>query len=54
MRPVTARGAPGVLVVIDGRPVSVMTFTITDGLITEVRSVTNPQRLAQLVPSWAV
>jgi RNA polymerase sigma-70 factor, ECF subfamily len=54
MRPVSARGAPGVLVVIDGRPVSVMTFTITDGLITEVRSVTNPQRLAQLVPSWAV
>ena len=31
-----------------------MTFTVQDGLITEMRSVTDPPRLAQLVPSWAV
>jgi RNA polymerase sigma-70 factor (ECF subfamily) len=54
MRPVTARGAPGVLIIIEGRPVSVMTFTVQDGLITEIRSVTDPDRLAQIVPSWAV
>jgi RNA polymerase sigma-70 factor, ECF subfamily len=54
MRPVTARGATGVLIVLDGRPVSVMTFTVQDGLITEMRSVIDPDRLAQIVPSWAV
>jgi RNA polymerase sigma-70 factor (ECF subfamily) len=54
IRPVTVRGAAGVLIVLDGRPVSVMTFTIADGLITELRSIADPQRLAQIVPSWAV
>jgi RNA polymerase sigma-70 factor (ECF subfamily) len=54
LRPLTARGAAGVLIVLDGRPVSVMTFTVQDGLITEMRSVTDPDRLAQIVPSWAV
>lgn len=54
MRPITARGAPGVLLVVDGRPISVMTFTVQEGLITEMRSVTDPDRLAQIVPSWAV
>jgi RNA polymerase sigma-70 factor (ECF subfamily) len=54
LRPVTARGAAGVLIVLDGRPVSVITFTIQGGLITEMRSVTDPDRLAQIVPSWAV
>jgi len=54
LRPLTARGAAGVLIVVDGRPVSVMTFTVRDGLITEMRSVADPARLAQLVPSWAV
>lgn len=54
LRPVTARGAPGVLIVLEGRPVSVMTFTVQDGLITEMRSVTDPDRLAQIVPSWAL
>jgi RNA polymerase sigma-70 factor, ECF subfamily len=43
-----------VLIVFDGRPVSVITFTIQEGLITELRSVTAPDRLAQIVPSWAV
>jgi RNA polymerase sigma factor (sigma-70 family) len=54
LRPVTARGAPGALIVLAGRPVSVMTFTVRDGLITEMRSVADPARLAQIVPSWAV
>ena len=54
VRPVTSRGATGVLIVVEGRPVSVMTFTVQDGLITEIRSVAHPDRLAQIVPSWAV
>ena len=54
LRPVTARGASGVLIVIDGRPASVMTFTVREGLIAEIRSVADPDRLAQIVPSWAV
>ena len=54
VRPVTARGAAGVLLILNGRPVSVMTFTVRDGLITEMRSVADPARLAQIVPSWAV
>ena len=54
MRPITARGATGVLLVVDGRPVTVMTFTVQEGRITAMRSVTDPGRLAQIVPSWAV
>jgi hypothetical protein len=33
---------------------TVMTFAIHDGFITEIRSVTNPPQLAPIVPSWAV
>jgi RNA polymerase sigma-70 factor (ECF subfamily) len=53
MRPVTVRRSAGVLIVLDGRPMFVLTFTVQDGLITEVRSVDDPDRLAQIVPSWA-
>jgi hypothetical protein len=31
----------------------VLTFTVQDGLITAMRSVSDPDRLAQIVPSWA-
>jgi hypothetical protein len=31
----------------------VITFAVQDGLITAMRSVTHPERLAQIVPSWA-
>ncbi len=31
----------------------VITCTVHDGLITEMRSVSDPDRLAQIVPSWA-
>ncbi len=53
MRPVTVRRSAGVLIVLEGRPMFVLTFTVRDGLITEVRSVDDPDRLAQIVPSWA-
>jgi RNA polymerase sigma factor (sigma-70 family) len=53
MRPVTVRQSAGVLIVLDGRPMFVLTFTVEDGLFTKMRSVTDPDRLAQIVPSWA-
>jgi RNA polymerase sigma-70 factor (ECF subfamily) len=54
IRPVTAAGAPGVLLIVDGRPVSVITFTVQNGLITQMTSVADPGRLAQIIPSWAL
>jgi hypothetical protein len=39
---------------VNGRPVTVMAFTVADGAITVIRSLTDPDRLAQIVPSWVV
>jgi RNA polymerase sigma factor (sigma-70 family) len=50
--PALVDGSPGVLVTMDGRPITVMAFTITDGAITAIRGLTDPRRLAQVVPSW--
>jgi len=45
-------GVPGVLITVAGRPVTVMAFTVVDGVITMIRSLTAPNRLGQVVPSW--
>jgi RNA polymerase sigma-70 factor (ECF subfamily) len=50
--PVVADGVPGVIIAVHGRPVTVMAFTVTDGSITAIRMLTDPDRLAQIVPSW--
>jgi Sigma-70 region 2 len=50
--PVLVDGAPGVLVTMDGRPVTIMAFTVADGVITAIRLLGDPDRLAQAVPSW--
>ena len=50
--PALVDGAPGVLITVDGRPVTVMAFTVTDAAITLIRTLTDPARLAQVVPSW--
>jgi RNA polymerase sigma-70 factor (ECF subfamily) len=52
IHPVLVDGVPGVLVTMAGRPMTVMAFTVTDGVITAIRSLTDPDRLAQAVPSW--
>ncbi len=44
--------APGVLIMAGGRPVTVMAFTVADGAITAIHALTDPDRLAQIVPSW--
>ena len=51
LRPVTLRGAAEMLVLLDDRPTSVIASTVRHGLITEMRSCNDPDRLAQIVPS---
>jgi RNA polymerase sigma-70 factor (ECF subfamily) len=50
--PVLVDGVPGVIVTMNGKPVTVVAFTVADGLITVIRSVTDPGRLAHTIPSW--
>jgi RNA polymerase sigma factor (sigma-70 family) len=50
--PVLVDGCPGVLITVGGRPVTVMAFTVAAGVITAIRVLTDPGRLAQVVPSW--
>ena len=52
VHPVLVDGVPGVLVTVGGRPVTVMAFTVADGTVTAIRALTDPDRLAQAVPSW--
>jgi RNA polymerase sigma factor (sigma-70 family) len=51
-QPAVIDGVPGILVMVGGRPVRVMAFTVADGAITAIRTLTDPDRLAQVVPSW--
>jgi RNA polymerase sigma factor (sigma-70 family) len=50
--PAVIDGVPGILVMVSGRPVMVMAFTVADGAITAIRMMSDPDRLAQVVPSW--
>jgi RNA polymerase sigma-70 factor (ECF subfamily) len=51
-RPVVVDGLPGVLIMVAGRPDTVIAFTVTGGAITAIYVLTDPDRLAQVVPSW--
>ena len=48
VRPALVNGAAGVVVTADGRPVSVMAFTVTNGRIVEIHSLFDPERLGRL------
>jgi hypothetical protein len=50
--PALVGGQPGVLITVGGRPVTVMAFTVSGGAITAIRALTDPDRLARVVPSW--
>ncbi|WP_433174738.1 sigma-70 family RNA polymerase sigma factor [Actinoallomurus sp. CA-150999] len=50
--PVLLDGVPGVLITIGGRPVTVVAFTVADGVVIAIRALTAPARLGQIVPSW--
>jgi hypothetical protein len=52
VHPVLVDGVPGGLVTVGGRPFTVVAFTVADGAITAIRALTDPDRLAQIVPSW--
>jgi hypothetical protein len=50
--PALVDGVPGALITVGGRPVTVIAFTVADGAVTAIRTVTDPGWLAQIVPSW--
>lgn len=52
VHPAVVDGLPGLLVTMDGKPVTVLAFTVANGVITTIRVLTDPDRLAQVVPSW--
>jgi RNA polymerase sigma factor (sigma-70 family) len=50
-RPVLVNGAVGAVVVLEGRPFSVVGFTVTDGRIVEIDILSDPERLGELAPA---
>ena len=46
--PALVNGAAGVVVTVEGRPVSVMGFTVSNGKIVEIHSLLDPERLRRL------
>ena len=52
VHPAVVDGLPGLLVTVDGQPVTVLAFTVANGVVTEIRALTDPDRLARIVPSW--
>jgi RNA polymerase sigma factor (sigma-70 family) len=52
LHPARIGDAAGVVIMVDGRPVSTMAFTVAGGAVRSIRSVIDPVRLARLVPSW--
>jgi RNA polymerase sigma factor (sigma-70 family) len=48
LRPVLVNGAAGVVVVVDGQPFSVMGFTVTDGKVSAIDVLADPERIRRL------
>jgi RNA polymerase sigma-70 factor (ECF subfamily) len=48
LRPALVNGAAGVVVTVDGTPISVMAFTVTGGRIVAIDALADPDRLAGL------
>ena len=48
LRPVLVNGAAGVVVLVDGRPVTVMGFTVRGGVIVEIDVLADAERVAAL------
>ncbi|WP_018349626.1 sigma-70 family RNA polymerase sigma factor [Longispora albida] len=46
--PVLIGGLAGILASVDGRPFSLMAFTVRDGRIAEIHSITDPERITAL------
>jgi RNA polymerase sigma factor (sigma-70 family) len=52
--PVVVNGGAGVVVAVEGRPVTVFAFTVVDGRVVEIEVLGDPERLAQLVDMSAL
>ncbi|GAA4589326.1 RNA polymerase sigma factor SigJ [Planotetraspora phitsanulokensis] len=52
VHPVLVNGAAGAVVTVDGRPVSVMGFTVTGGVIVAIDVLADVDRLGRLDLSW--
>jgi len=48
LRPVLVNGAAGVVVLEDGRPFSIMSFTVAGGRVVAIDALADPDRLAQI------
>ena len=48
LRPALINGAAGVVVTLNGKPFSVMGFTVRDGKIVEIDAIADPERVATL------
>lgn len=48
VRPALVNGTAGVVVTVEGNPVSVMGFVVADGKVVEIQSLVDPERLARL------
>lgn len=48
VRPAVVNGAAGAVITLDGRPVSIMGFTVVDGKIVAIDTVVDPGRLSRL------
>ncbi|HEY5221571.1 MAG TPA: RNA polymerase sigma factor SigJ [Microbacteriaceae bacterium] len=49
--PAVVNGGPGVIVTMAGRPVTVMGFTIADGKVIEIDSISDPARVERITES---
>ena len=48
VHPALVNGAAGAVITVNGRPFSVMGFTVTDGRITEIDAIADPERVARI------
>jgi RNA polymerase sigma-70 factor (ECF subfamily) len=47
-RPVVANGGPALMTVLDGEPYGILTIEVSDGVITAIRTVINPEKLTSV------
>jgi RNA polymerase sigma factor (sigma-70 family) len=52
--PVLVNGSAGMVVIMNGQPVTVMSFTVADGKITEIDAIADPERVRIAVAFLAV
>jgi hypothetical protein len=48
LRPALVNGAPGTVVILGGRPVAVVGFTVSGGKVAAIDVLADPERLARL------